>query len=132
MVTAITNRLIEEFEEELILSYKVQDVQEALASRSVYQRIMTVDKRMRYRLDLVVKDVNSGHVGVVRTAIAPSSYGLQELSASSLILSDMIIPLSRVPARDEMLFWEISRCDPASVIFSRRKTTWGFTYSCTI
>jgi len=36
------------------------------------------------------------------TAIAPSSYGSQELSASSLILSDMIIPLSRAPARDEM------------------------------
>ncbi len=102
MVTAITNRLIEEFEEELILSYKVQDVQEALASRSVYQRIITLDKKMRYRLDLVVKDVSSGHIGVVRTAIAPSSYGSQELSASSLILSDMIIPLSRVPARDEM------------------------------
>ncbi len=102
MVTAITNRLIEEFEEELILSYRVQDVQEALASRSVYQRIVTVDKKMRYRLDLVVKDVNSGHVGVVRTSIAPSSYGSQELLASSLILSDMIIPLSRVTARDEM------------------------------
>ena len=102
MVTAITNRLIEEFEEELILSYKVQDFQEALASRSVYQRIMTLNKRMRYRLDLVVKDVSSGQVGVVRTGIAPSSYDSEKLSASSLILSDLILPLSRVPAQDQM------------------------------
>lgn len=49
-----------------------------------------LDKKMRYKLDFVVKDLNSGNVGVVRQAIIPPSFGGEKLTASSMILSDSI------------------------------------------
>ncbi|MDA2936767.1 GWxTD domain-containing protein, partial [Acidobacteria bacterium AH-259-A15] len=102
IITTITHRIIEEFEEDLGLTYTSQNLQQALASRSTYQKIIPLNKRMRYRLDLVIKDVNSGKVGVVRKGIAPPSYANGEFSASSLILSDLILPLREVPAETQM------------------------------
>jgi hypothetical protein len=57
---------------------------------------------LRYKLDLVVKDVNSGHTGVQRIAIAPPLYDEKKLSASSIILSDYIQQLPQIPKIDEM------------------------------
>ena len=93
VITTISNRRVVEFEEELVLSYPVEDFPVALRSRSTYQRVTTLAKQMRYRLDLVVKDLTSGHVGVVRKGLLASSSRPRELSASSLILSDLIVPL---------------------------------------
>ena len=93
VITTISNRRVVEFEEDLVLSYPAEDFPVALRSRSTYQRVTTLAKRMRYRLDLVVKDLTSGHVGVVRKGLLASSSRPRELAASSLILSDLIVPL---------------------------------------
>ena len=47
-----------------------------------------------YKLDIVVKDVNSGNVGVVDTRLPVPRFQEDTLSASSLILSDEIAPVS--------------------------------------
>ncbi|MEE8350501.1 MAG: GWxTD domain-containing protein [Acidobacteriota bacterium] len=95
VITTITNRRVVEFEEELMLSFSEKDFPGALDSRSIYQKITALKTGMRYRLDLVVKDITSGDVGVVRKALLPSSSGRQELAASSLILSDLIVPINQ-------------------------------------
>jgi hypothetical protein len=47
-----------------------------------------------YKLDLVIKDVNSGNVGVVNTRLAVSPIPDDKLEASSLILADQMEPVS--------------------------------------
>ena len=50
-----------------------------------------------YRLDIVMKDVNSGNVGVVNTRLAVPRFEDDQLSSSSLILADDI---QRVSTKD--------------------------------
>ena len=50
-----------------------------------------------YRLDIVLKDVNSGNVGVVNTRLAVPRFEDDKLTTSSLILADEI---PRVSAKD--------------------------------
>ena len=47
-----------------------------------------------YKLDLVIKDVNSGNVGVVNARLAVSAIPDDKLEASSLILADQMEPVS--------------------------------------
>jgi hypothetical protein len=67
----------------------------------MYQKIIPLDRKMRYKLDLVVKDLNSDHIGVVRQAIVPPKFGPESLAASSLILSNTIQLLESPPEGDE-------------------------------
>ncbi len=53
------------------------------------------DRPGLYRLDLVIKDVQSGNVGVVNTRLAVPRYADDKLDASTLILAD---ELQHVPA----------------------------------
>ncbi len=102
IITSITHRIITEFEDDMMASFKPEFLERGLGGRSLYQKIVPVDRKMRYKLDFVVKDVHSGHVGVIRRAIIPPSYDEKKLSLSSLILSDHIVPLEITPTDNEM------------------------------
>ena len=102
IVTSITKRVITEFQHDLITSYRPKSLSQGLAGRSMYQKIVLLDKKIRYKLELVAKDLNSGHVGVTRTAIAPPPYKEEIPTASSLLLSDFMSELSVIPRSDEM------------------------------
>jgi GWxTD domain-containing protein len=102
IVTSITNRFITEFDDDLVLAYPPAAFEKALTSRSSYQHMLLLDRNMRYKLDLVVKDLNSGDVGVAQRGLTPPKYDSEELSASSLIVSDLIVPLKDIPEQGEM------------------------------
>ena len=90
IVTSITNRVASEFEHDLILSYRPEEMTSALQSRSIYQKVVLVEKKVRHRLDLVVKDLATGNTGVTRIALIPPDFVEEGLRASSLILSDFV------------------------------------------
>ena len=102
IITSITNRIIKEFEDDVLSSYQPEYLEQGLQLRSIYQKVLPLDRKMRYKLDLVVKDLNSGKVGVTRQAIIPPPYNEDKFSASSLILSERIQPLAHIPKQDEM------------------------------
>ena len=102
VVTTITKRIIKEFEDDLIHAYQPEFFQQGLHRRSTYQKIIVLDRKLRYKLDLVVKDVHSGKVGVIRQGIFTPSYTGEELVASSLILSDSIRQLDDIQQQDQM------------------------------
>ncbi len=99
IVSSLSNRIVSEFEDEMIATLSTDA---GFSGRSLYQKILFLENRGRYKLDLVVKDLNSSHVGVIRQAIVPPRYGEEELSASSVILSDFLRQLSEVPKEDRM------------------------------
>ena len=63
--------------------------------QSIYQKAIPLRPGL-YRLDLVIKDVQSGNVGVVNSRLAVPRYDDEKLEASSLILADQI---EHVPAK---------------------------------
>ena len=102
LITSIANRVVQEFDDDLITSFRSEQPLEGRLRVSLYQKILALDQKMRYKLDLVVKDLNSGRTGVVRQAIIPPTYAEDQLSLSSLILSDQIRPLGEAWKDDAM------------------------------
>ena len=101
IVTSLTHRVVAEFEHDLKVSYRPEALEKGLLSRSLYQKVLILENRMRYRADVVVKDLNSDNIGLVRTPIG-SPQATDHLELSSLILTDYIAQLKDAPAPEEM------------------------------
>ena len=95
IVTSLSNRISDEFEADLVAEGGAQ------AARSAYQRILLLERKGRYKLDLVIKDLNSGKAGVRRLALIPPP-PRTELGASSVLLSRDVRLLANVAQQDEM------------------------------
>ena len=102
LITSITNRIAGEFEDDLLLAYPVQDFDVGIHNSAIYQKVMALEGRTRYKLDLVVKDLHSGKVGVVQKALVPPKFPDQKLTLSSLVVSDAIQVLDEIPDGDAM------------------------------
>jgi hypothetical protein len=102
LVRDMSGRVEAEFEEALDLSCRVEDLPETLRARSMYQRMLTLDRRKRYKIELVVKDFGSQKTGVYRGAVSPPDLPEFGLTLSSVILSNSVRELERVPSEPEM------------------------------
>ena len=102
LITSITNRVVQEFDDDLITSFRAENLTQGLLKVSLYQKVLPLNGKMRYKLELVVKDLNSGRTGVLNQAIIPPAYSQEKLTLSSLILSDYIRPLGEIPTDDPM------------------------------
>ncbi len=95
VVTSLSNRIIDEFEADLVAEAGLQ------SGRSAYQKVLVLERKGRYKLDLVIKDLNSGKVGVRRLALIPPP-PKKDLAASSVLLSKGVRQLENAPEQDEM------------------------------
>lgn len=102
IVSSLTNRVVTEFEDDVVARYTDEELAQGLLKTSVYQKILPLDVKNRYKVDLVVKDLRGSKVGVLRQAIVPPTFGEVELEGSSLILSDQIEAVEEIPEMDEM------------------------------
>jgi len=94
-VSTLTGRVVQTFEDSVMKDYPDSLFQMAVKQMSIYQKSLPLRPGL-YRLDLVVKDVQSGNVGAVNTRLAVPRYDEEKLEASSLILADQI---EHVPAK---------------------------------
>src|SRR5246500_3993582 len=94
-VSTLTNRIVQTFEESVTRDYPESLYKQSMKRSSVYQKSLPLRPGL-YRLDLVIKDVDSGNVGAVNTRLAVPRYEDDKLQASSLILADQI---EHVPAK---------------------------------
>ncbi len=101
-ITSLAGRTVQEFEDDVVVSLRQEDFERARQKFAGWQKIVTLNRNGRYKLDLVLKDVNSGNVGVIQQSILPPPYNLPSLSSSSLMLSNYIQPLKTMPSGDEM------------------------------
>ena len=95
-VSTLGGRIAQTFEDTVRQQIPTSLLQRELKGRSVYQKAVPLRPGL-YRLDLVVKDVNSGNVGVINTRLPVPQYTDSKLSSSTLILADEI---QGVSARD--------------------------------
>jgi GWxTD domain-containing protein len=94
-ITSVGGRVVQTFEDVVNRDVPEALLQASLKGSSIYQKAVPLRPGL-YKLDLVVKDVNSGNVGAVNTALRVSQFEEKKLTSSTLILADLI---ERVPAR---------------------------------
>jgi GWxTD domain-containing protein len=92
-ITTLSGRIVQTFEDTLRADYPVALLQKSLSTSRIYQKAVPLSPGL-YRLDIVVKDVNSGNVGVVNTRLQVPRFQDDQLSSSSLILADDIQKVS--------------------------------------
>jgi len=95
-ITSLSGRPVQTFEEALRDDTPASLLQQAQTGFRIYQKAVPLSPGL-YRLDIVLKDVNSGNVGVVNTRIAVPRFPDDQLAASSLILADQ---MQRVSVKD--------------------------------
>jgi len=94
-ITTLTGRIVQTFEEPVSKDFPDSLFQQSLKLQSIYQKAVPLRPGL-YRLDLVLKDVQSGNIGAVNSRLAVPRYEDDKLEASSLILADQI---EHVPAK---------------------------------
>ena len=94
-VSTLTGRIVTTFEAPVSKDFPDSLFQQSMKLHSIYQNAVPLRPGL-YRLDLVIKDVQSGNIGVVNARLAVPRYQDDKLEASSLILADQI---EHVPAK---------------------------------
>src|ERR1700719_1456533 len=94
-VSTLTGRVVQTFEEPISRDFPDSLFQQSVKLQSIYQKAIPLRPGL-YRLDLVIKDVHSGNVGVINTRLQVPKFDDDTLEASSLILADQ---LEHVPAK---------------------------------
>lgn len=94
-VSTLTGRVVQTFEDSVSRDFPESLFQQSVKLQSIYQKAVPLRPGL-YRLDLVIKDVQSGNVGVVNSRLQVPRYEDDKLESSSLILADQ---LERVPAK---------------------------------
>jgi GWxTD domain-containing protein len=95
-ITTLSGRPVQTFEDTVHRDVPAALLQQSLSTSSIYQKAVPLRPGL-YRLDIVLKDVNSNNVGVVNTRLAVPRFDEDKLSTSSLIIADQI---QRVSAKD--------------------------------
>src|ERR1700689_1558051 len=95
-VTSLSGRIVQTFEDSLRADFPTSLLQQSLGTSRIYQKAVPLSPGL-YRLDIVIKDVNSGNVGVVNTRLAVPLFQDDQLGSSSIILADDI---QRVSTKD--------------------------------
>jgi GWxTD domain-containing protein len=88
-VSTLSGRVAQTFENTMLQQIPSSLLQQSLDGQSIYQKEVPLRPGL-YRLDLVVKDVNSGNVGVINTRLRVPQYNDTKLSSSTLIIADDI------------------------------------------
>lgn len=94
-IRSVGGRVVQTFED--VISRDVPDslFQESRDQYSIFQKSVPLAAGL-YRLDLVIKDTQSGNIGILGTALRAPRFEEEKLDASSLILADQI---ARVAAK---------------------------------
>jgi GWxTD domain-containing protein len=91
-VSTPSGKVVQTFEE--VISRDVPDslFQRTLEQSSVFQKAVPLRPGL-YRLDVVMKDLESGNVGVIGTALRVPRFEDETLAASTLVIADQIEPV---------------------------------------
>lgn len=96
-VTTLSGKIVHTFEDPVRLDVPSDLLEKFIQNVSLYQQALPMSPG-RYRLDLVLKDVNGDKLGTLYQSITvPDFTNDGNLSSSTLILADLLEP---VPARD--------------------------------
>jgi GWxTD domain-containing protein len=86
-VSSLTGRVVQTFEDPVSRDFPDSLFQQSVKLQSIYQKAIPLRPGL-YRLDIVIKDVKSGNVGVINTRLQVPRFDDDKLETSSLIVAD--------------------------------------------
>jgi len=92
-ITTLSGRIVQTFEDVIQRDIPESLLRQSLQGSSIYQKAVPLAPGL-YRLDIAIKDVNSGNIGTFDKRIAVQPFPEGQLASSTLILADLI---ERVP-----------------------------------
>lgn len=92
-ITSLSGRVVQTFEDSITADTPDSLLQQYLRASSIYQKAVPLRPGL-YRLDVVVKDINSSNLGVMNTRLAVPQFEDDQLGTSTLILADQIQKVS--------------------------------------
>jgi GWxTD domain-containing protein len=92
-ISTLTGRIVQTFEDVIQRDFPDSLLEPSLKGFSIYQKAVPLRPGL-YKIDIVLKDVNSGNVGVLNERLPVSPIPDDKLDASSLILADQMEPVS--------------------------------------
>jgi GWxTD domain-containing protein len=94
-VTTLTGKIVQTFEEPVQIDVPVELLPKTAENSAVYWKAIPLRiSQNRYRLDIVVKDVNGDRTGTWSHAIVIPDFGEDKLSSSTLIIADVMEPVA--------------------------------------
>ncbi|MGA7970933.1 MAG: GWxTD domain-containing protein [Terriglobales bacterium] len=94
-VTTLTGKIVQTFEDPVQVDVPVELLAKTAENSSVYWKAIPLKiSQNRYRLDVVVKDVNGDRTGSWNRAIVIPDFSEDHLSNSSLIVADQMEPVA--------------------------------------
>lgn len=101
-ITTLSNEVVTAFEDDLEVSFPPQSRESLLGKSSLYQKVVVLPRKGRFKLDLAVKDVQSDRIGIASRSLVPPQFSEEALSISSLVLADQIRRAGVSATPDEM------------------------------
>jgi len=94
-VTTLTGKIVQTFEEPVQIDVPVELLPKTAENANVYWKAIPLRiSQNRYRLDIVVKDVNGDRTGSWSRAIQIPDFSEDKLSSSTLIIADLMEPVA--------------------------------------
>ena len=94
-VTTLTGKIVQTFEDTVQVDVPVELLPKTAENSSVYWKALPLRiSQNRYRLDIVVKDVNGDRTGSWSRAIQIPDFSEDKLSSSTLIIADQMEPVA--------------------------------------
>jgi GWxTD domain-containing protein len=93
-VTTLTGRIAQTFEDTVQVDVPSELLPKTVENESVYWKALPL-RSGRYKIDIVLKDLNGDRTGSWRTGIMVPEYSDEKLASSSLILADLMEPAPR-------------------------------------
>jgi GWxTD domain-containing protein len=85
-VMSVANRRVGKFEDSVTTTATAKELIEARNQKSAYAKAFILSPG-RYRIDVVVRDIESGAAGLKQVAFVVPSFSADQLSASSIVLA---------------------------------------------
>jgi GWxTD domain-containing protein len=121
-ISTITGRVAQIFEDVVIQDVPESLFKQTLERKSLYQKAVPLRSGL-YKLELVLKDLNSGNVGTMYKGFTVPKFEEDKLATSSIILADNIEKLSLKQVAAGQFVIGGSKVHPnVSETFSRDKT----------
>jgi GWxTD domain-containing protein len=96
-ITSVSGRRAGIFEDPVITSATAEELATMKDRKSAYQKALPLPPGT-YKLDVIVRDVNSGATGIKHVAIPVPKYDPKMLSTSTMVLASKLQSLEGVPA----------------------------------
>jgi GWxTD domain-containing protein len=105
-ITSVSGRRAGVFEDPVITTATVQELTQAKGRKSAYQKAVALAPGT-YKVDVIVRDVNSGATGIRHLGFTVPRYDSKQLSTSTLVLATRLEGLGDQPAVGQFVIGQV-------------------------